>query len=158
MLVPSKAIDGRMGQRPPFIMGSIVRQSRTCERRDAFAPASRTISTRRAEKNGWTSTTCIKRICFHTYYTLTIGNTRWRLSKRQISKTCRNMNRHNVRRVYRIRGLWRDAFATMASNRKRDGDDAFENINDALARRYNLQPLVFEHDSMRLRVPGVRWG
>ena len=69
-----------------------------------------------------------------------------------------HMNRHNVNEFYRIRGLWRDAFATMASNRKRDGDDEFENINDALARRYNLQPLVFEHDSTRLRVPRVRWG
>ena len=34
-----QAIDGRMGQRPPFIMGGIVRRSRTCERCAAFAPA-----------------------------------------------------------------------------------------------------------------------
>ena len=72
-----QAIDGRMGQGPPFIMGGIVRRSRTCERRDAFTTAE-PERFRRGEqrKNGWTSTTCIKQICFHTYYTLTIGNTR----------------------------------------------------------------------------------
>ena len=69
-----------------------------------------------------------------------------------------HMNRHNVNEFYRIRGVWRDVFATMASNRKQDDDNEFENINDALARRYNLQPLVFEHDSTRLRVPRIRWG
>lgn len=69
-----------------------------------------------------------------------------------------NMNRHNMNEFYRIQGVWRDVFATMASNRRKSRMDDFANINDALAYRYNLPPLTFEEESTRFTFPHLGWG